>query len=100
MSKKAATAAERRYLSAVAEVPCVLCAALGQPGVAAEVHHLRAGQGMAQRSSHYTTAALCPACHRGGLGLHGNRSLLSIAKLTEMDLHALTVKAIFERANA
>ena len=93
-------AAERRYLDAVASVPCVLCSAFGQPGVAAEVHHVRHGQGMSQRASHYVTVALCPSCHRGPQGVHGDRTMLRVAKLSELDLHAMTVRAVFERASA
>lgn len=86
---------ELAYLQAVASIPCVLCAALGQAPQDAEVHHLRAGHGMGQRASHYLTAAVCPEHHRGPRGIHGDRSALRLAKLQEIDLHALTVAAVF-----
>ena len=86
--------ASREYMGRVARVPCVLCEALGMPGVPAEVHHLREGQGASQRASDYLTAALCPECHRGPLGVHGDRTLLNMAKLGELDLLALTIEQI------
>ena len=43
-------AASKRYMAKVAKVDCVLCTALGIPGVKSSVHHVREGQGMAQRA--------------------------------------------------
>jgi hypothetical protein len=75
----------------------VLCAALETFGVAAEVHHIRTGQGGAQRASDFLTVALCPECHRGRLGLHGDRTLLRLAGVTELDLLAFTIESIERR---
>ena len=100
MSKKTATASERRHMGAVAELGCVLCAELGQPGVSAEVHHVREGQGMSQRASNWLTVPLCPSCHRGSKGLHGDRTMLRIANVDEMGLLALTIEAMSKRAEA
>jgi hypothetical protein len=88
------SAAGKRYMGKVAKIGCVLCAHLGHGKVAATVHHLRAGQGTGERSSHFLTIALCPDCHQGPNGLHGNRSLMRIAKLDELDLLALTIEAL------
>ncbi|TQE98148.1 MAG: hypothetical protein FKY71_15335 [Spiribacter salinus] len=87
--------ASREYMGRVARFPCVLCEALGMPGVPAEVHHLREGQGTSQRASDYLTASLCPECHRGPQGVHGDRTLLRVAKLDEMDLLAMTIEKVY-----
>lgn len=71
----------KQYLNDVAELPCMLCGA--QP---VELHHPRTGQGMSQRANDYLVIPLCPECHRGHNGVHGNQSLLKIQKLNEMDL--------------
>lgn len=92
------TNAEKRHMHAVAQLPCVLCRALGQPDAKATVHHIREGQGMSQRASHYLTIPLCWDCHQGPNGIHGNRSLLRMAKLEELDLLAMTIAALTERA--
>lgn len=87
-------AAGRRYLGRVAALPCRLCLRLGQGVNASQVHHIRTGTGGGQRASHYLTAALCPVCHTGRHGLHGDKSLLRIAGVTELDLLADTIAAL------
>jgi hypothetical protein len=62
---------ERRYLSRVAELGCLVCSRMGYPGTPAEIHHKRAGTGAGRRSSHLDAIPLCPEHHRGKTGLHG-----------------------------
>ena len=60
---------EREHLAKVADLPCLIC---GIHGV--EIHHLRSGCGMGQRSSHFRVLPLCSVHHRtGGFGvaIHG-----------------------------
>ena len=85
------TAAEQRHLDRVAQLPCVLCGA--QP---VEIHHIREGQGAAQRASHFLVAALCPDCHRGPNGFHGlgRKGFATRYKLDELDLLAMTLEAL------
>lgn len=61
----APNAAERRHLSRVAELGCIACELAGFPDTPAEIHHLRAGNGLGERSGHDRAIALCPAHHRG-----------------------------------
>ena len=81
-------------MSRVAELGCILCAEVGRPGVPAELHHIRAGQGAAQRAQDWLTVPLCPECHRGPRGVHGDRQRLHQAKLDEIDLLALTIRSL------
>lgn len=83
------TGAEKRYLNRVAELPCVLCGAEG-----VHIHHAREGAGMAQRSPHWLAIALCPDCHTGSTGIHGNRQRLTAQKVDEMALLARTIEAL------
>ena len=62
---------EKKHLSKVAAIGCVLCHLQGTPGTLAEIHHPRKGTGMAQRASHYDAIPLCPEHHRGKTGVHG-----------------------------
>ena len=63
---------EKKYLSKVADLGCIICYRLGYIGTPAEIHHVRGmGLGMAVRSSHYATIPLCPTHHRGNVGYHG-----------------------------
>ena len=81
------------YMGRVKSLPCTLCSLLGQPqsGVT-EAHHIRTGHGMGDRASDFLTVALCVDCHRGTHGFHGTKALMRIAKLSEMDLLAETVR--------
>ena len=97
MPKKAKTQAERRHHERIAGMSCVLCDALGVPQTEpTTVHHIREGQGMAQRAPHYLTVPLCKWCHQGELGVHGNQSMLRMAKMDELDMLAETIRRLCE----
>jgi hypothetical protein len=61
---------EKKYMSAVAELGCVICRRLGYEGTPAELHHIRSGQGWG-RASNYLVIPACPRHHRGNEGIHG-----------------------------
>ena len=90
------SAAGKRHMSRVAASGCVLCRHLGYGHTPAEVHHIREGQGAAQRASDLLTAGLCPEHHRGGTGLHGLgvKAFERTYKLSELDLLAMTLEAL------
>jgi hypothetical protein len=81
----------------VAALGCILCRRLGYGDSAAEVHHVRAGHGAAQRASDWLTVPLCADCHRGPSGIHGDRALLRSARVTEMDLLAHTIARLCDK---
>ncbi len=85
------------YLALVHRIPCVLCRLLGRRQTSRTVaHHPRDGVGLSQRAGDFCTIALCEEeCHRGPLGIHGDRTYLRMAKVTEWDLHDLTNEAVF-----
>ncbi|HRH76082.1 MAG TPA: Ref family recombination enhancement nuclease [Cellvibrionaceae bacterium] len=61
--------AERQHLGKLAALGCIACRHLGFIGTPAEIHHLRDGAGMAQKTSHFEAIPLCPIHHRGTAGL-------------------------------
>jgi hypothetical protein len=63
---KPATKAERKHMSAVADLGCIACRVIGYVGTPAEIHHLRHDKGMSMRSSHMHVIPLCPHHHRHG----------------------------------
>lgn len=73
----------------VAELPCANCG-----DWPTQVHHIRHGQGMAQRASDWLTISLCPACHTGPRGLHGDRTRLLPGKNDEMKMLADTIERL------
>lgn len=88
------SAASKRHMGRVAELPCCLCGS-----IPAEVHHARTGEaaGAAQRASDWLTIPVCPDCHRGSCGIHGNKAMLNITKKTELSLVAETLEALYGR---
>ena len=76
----------KKHLDRIARMPCACCGASG-----VHVHHIREGQGLAQRASDFLTIPLCPDCHQGPQGVHGDRSLMRVYKLSELDMLANTI---------
>lgn len=68
---EATDAAGQRHLSRVAALGCILCRLLGHGFTAPQIHHLREGQGGAQRASDFISVGLCEPHHTGSQGLHG-----------------------------
>jgi len=86
--------ASQRHLSRVAGLGCALCRRIGLGESLAEIHHIREGQGMAQRASDWLTVPLCPDHHRGPAGIHGDRSAFRNARVDELDLLADTIQEL------
>ena len=79
------SAAERRHLARVKALPCSVCDAPGE----SEAHHVEQG-------AQYTCVALCADCHRGPiLGLHGQKRMWAIMKMTELDALNVTLSRLF-----
>jgi len=71
-------------------MPCSCCDAPAP----SDAHHIRTGQGASQRASHYLVVPLCKDCHQGVNGVHGDKTMLRIMKLTELDLLAITIERL------
>lgn len=85
------SAAGKRHMARVAQLPCAICGA--RP---VEVHHIREGQGAAQRAQDGLTVPLCTDHHRGGEGIHGlgRKGFYMRYKRDELDLLADTIEAL------
>ena len=92
MTKKA----ESDYMGRVASLGCFLCHHLGYGHTPAQVHHLREGQGMAQRASHFLTIPLCDTHHANSSpdGIHGQRRAWKLAGVGELDGLADTIERL------
>lgn len=86
--------ADKIYMGRVAELGCALCHRLGYGHTPAQVHHIREGQGMAQRASNYLTVPLCEPHHVGSKGWHGDRSAFKLANEDEVSLLAWTIEQL------
>lgn len=68
---------EKIHIQRVVELGCCVCSILGYGYTPCEVHHIRAGQGMAQRASNFEIIGLCPPHHRTGghgVAIHEGRT--------------------------
>ena len=88
MTKKPATAQEKRHLGRVAELGCIVC---DSP---ANIHHIREGQGVGMRASHYLTIPLCREHHQGEFSIHNSRREFQNIYGSELDLLAQTIKRL------
>jgi hypothetical protein len=87
----------KAHKNRVAELGCILCRHLGLGKTPAQLHHIREGQGMAQRASDWLVVPLCPEHHTGPRGVHGDKTDLRIGNVGELDLLALTMEALHAR---
>ena len=83
--------AGKRWMSRVAALPCAICGA--SP---VTVHHVREGQGAAQRAQDTLAVPLCPEHHQGMSGIHGlgRKGFYMRYKRDELDLLADTIEAL------
>jgi len=81
---KPITRAESAHMARVKSVSCVLCDA----GPPSEAHHVKQGR-------HFATVALCQECHRGSLGVHGDKTMLRLTKMDDIDMINETVRRAY-----
>lgn len=85
------SAASKRHMGRVAGLPCATCGAF-----AVQVHHIKEGaSGAGQRAGDWLTVPLCPDCHTGRHGVHGNKTMLRITKKTQHDLLDETLEQLY-----
>ena len=95
---------ERIHLDRVKRLGCILCRLEAlrlsirfEPYPASTaIHHLRYGQGKAQRASDFLTVGLCEQHHTGQHGVHGDRLSLKQFDMDELDLLAAVIQLIQE----
>lgn len=76
--------AESTHMGLVKESGCAVCGA----GPYVEAHHIEQG-------CHFTTVGLCPDCHRGPMGIHGDKTMWRIHKMDEMKALNETLRRIY-----
>ncbi len=81
--------ADKKHLSRVADLGCIVCRNEGLNPSAASIHHIRKGQGMGQRASHQETIPLCPIHHQHGgyrVAIHAGQKAFESRYGTETEL--------------
>lgn len=83
------------HLESILAMPCAICRALGLPQQGRTyAHHIREGQGMAQRADDELAVPLCHEHHQGRTGIHGDRSAWRLANLDELAVLAITIRRL------
>lgn len=80
----------KKHKDKVAKLPCCLC---GNHGV--QLHHIRTECGISQRQDDMLVIPLCPDCHTGPLGVHGDKTMLRIKKWSELDCLVDTLRRLY-----
>jgi len=89
-NKRKPTRRERDHIARVKALGCSVC---DEPGPS-EAHEIEQG-------SWWTSCALCESCHRGPvLGLHGERRIWALKKMTELDALGVTVERLMAQVYA
>lgn len=85
------TAAEKKHLSSVAALGCLIC------GAPAEIHHPRFCAGMSQRATNWLAVPLCPEHHRqGGHGqsIHNGQQEFERNYMSEQEMLAEVIRRL------
>lgn len=91
------SAAGKRHMGRVAQVPCVLCKHMGLGESPSIVHHMKFQTGVSNRANDVLTIALCPHHHdRSPDSVHvlKEKGLRLRYNLSELDLLAMTLEAL------
>ena len=89
---------EKLYLDKVANLGCVVCRNLGLGPTPAQLHHVREGQGLSQRASHFLVIPLCLLHHTGGAhgeSFHSGPQVFEAKYGSELELLAQTYEEVF-----
>jgi hypothetical protein len=89
-NKDRPTAAEQRHIDRIKAMRCIVCDKPGTEREPTEAHEIEQGQW-------FTSVPLCADCHRGSHnGIHGEKRLWNVLKLSELGALNLTVKRLME----
>lgn len=91
-----ATKREKAFMDRVAGLGCIVCRNAGFGETPALIHHIREGQGGAQRAPNWLVVPLCPEHHVGGDSIHGDRQGFQARYGCELDLLAQTISEVWK----
>ena len=70
------------HMGRVKELTCCLCGAMP-----VDAHHIKEGRTFGKRDKlPFMTIPVCPSCHTGPKGIHGDGTMLRIVKKDELEL--------------
>jgi Recombination enhancement, RecA-dependent nuclease len=87
-----ATEAAKKHMARIKAMPCVCCRFLGfEQATETEVHHIREDR---EARNDFLTIPLCWSCHQGPNGIHGDKTFLSVLKISELGLLAKVIEEL------
>ena len=92
---------ERKYYSMLSQIGCIVCMNEGFGFSEAQIHHIRHGAGMGQKSHWANAIPLCYTHHLGGghgVALHSGQKTFEERFVTEeklLDMTKAIIKGIF-----
>ena len=84
---------EKKHYSKLSDLGCIVCLRLGIGYSQPEIHHLRTGAGIGQKSDWRNAIPLCPLHHRlgnHGVAIHAGQKKFHENYGTELELLELT----------
>lgn len=83
--------AQADHLTRLHELNCCLCGAYP-----VEAHHINQGRTFGKRDKlHFCCIPLCPSCHRGSSGVHGDKAMLKLSKKDELEHLSDTLEKMY-----
>ena len=86
---------DSKHMGRVAALGCVVCRNSMFGATPAQVHHIREGQGGAQRADNWLVIPLCPEHHDGKDSIHKDRQAFQMRYGSELDLLAQTLSEVY-----
>lgn len=75
------TKSEKIHIERVKNQNCIVCDAAAP----SDAHHVLEDRASGRKPGHFLIVPLCKACHQGPSGIHGDRALWKIYKMSEME---------------
>ncbi len=83
-NSKAISRSESEHLRKVKESGCAVCGVSGF----VDAHHI-------QQGCHFAVIGLCVDCHRGPMGIHGDKTMWRIHKINETEALNETLRRVY-----
>ena len=85
---------ETHHIERIKNMGCAVCGC----GETSDFHHILEGRIPGRKSPTFTGIPLCKDCHQGALnGIHGQRRMWSVMKLTELECLSATIETLLYR---
>ena len=85
------TKSEAKHIVRVKNQDCAVC---GQ-SAPSDAHHVMYDRASGRKPGHFLTIPLCKSCHQGPNGIHGDKALWKVYKISEMEALEQSLSRIY-----